>query len=194
MTGILDRLRISGPPTSPQEAAEAKRAVCEGRDLLRWEGVPAPSLQSVIWRLLVEATETLGRIDDAESRWLGAGRIWWPAVLHTDQEEFEAEVFRMQVLREERSQPQPPRLRNSDPRAESRMMTVLGWLKYIRSATPLRLKRDKMVVLSLASGEGLARTRARYFPRDGSDSAPKWVKSKALRQIELALVAMGADS
>lgn len=186
----LDCLRISGPRASPEEVRSSKKAVEQGRDLLRWEGSPSPTHQAVIWRLLIDAVETLQNLKDPETRWRNGSHILWPTVMHSSQEMFEAETFRLTVLKEERGQPPPPRLGNSDSEAEPRMMTVLSWLKHIHSRSPHLVKRDKMIVLSLASGKGPLRTRMAYFPHDTSDSAVRWVKFKALRQIEEALTGM----
>lgn len=185
---MLDALRISGPARSHREAAEAKRALREGVELLRQEGRCTPSLQAVVWRLLQDAAETLSRIEDPEQKWRRSGLISnWPPVIHTAKEDFEAETFRQAKLREDKRDTRLPRLGLSDPRAESRMMTVLGWLQHVRSRSPYLVKRDKLVVLALAGGLGPKRTRMIFFPPDTSDSAVNMVKRKVLWHIARGL-------
>ena len=157
-------------------------------DLLRQEGLCTPSLQAVVWRLLQDATETLSRIEDPEQKWRRAGLgAAWPPVLHTVQEQNEAEVFRLTRLKEDRRDTRLPRLRISDPRAESRMMIVLGWLSHVRGRTPYLIKRDKLVALALAGGLGPKRTRMIFFPPDASDSAVNMVKRKVIWHITRSL-------
>lgn len=181
--GYATSLRISGPPRSPREAAEAKTAIRDGIDLLRAEGHPAASLQAVVWRLLQDAAETHSRINDPERRWRRELVTAWPPVLHTAQEQFESEIFRISHLKEDKRDTRLPCLGLADPRAESRMMTVLSWLRYVQARTPYLLKRDKLVTLALAGGLGPKRARIIFFPPDTSDSAVNMVKRKVIWHI-----------
>jgi hypothetical protein len=183
----LAQLYVAGPPRSQREAAEAKKALREGMDMLRSEGHPTASLQAVVWRLLQDATLTLSQIQDPEQRWRRGLAAAWPPVLHTAQEQNEAEVFRLTRLKEDKRDTRLLRLGLSDPRAETRMLTVLSWLSHIRARTPHLVKRDKLVVLALAGGLGPKRTRMLFFPPDTSDSAVNMVKRKVLWHIARAL-------
>lgn len=185
---VIERLRIGPRPPSATEVDEARKALQEGEDILRQEGLPRPPLKLIIWRLLQDAVETLKRMPDRERGWLSsAARSAWPAVVHTSQERFEAEVHRLTDLKMSKEEAPLPRLSITDPSAPRRMLTVLGWLRYMQGRN---LVRDKSVIMELASGLGPSKVRYRYFKGDGSESAVQWVKQKSVAQIEQALLAM----
>jgi len=184
----LDRLRVSQPATSPKQAAEAKRALREGMDLLRQEGLCTPSLQAVVWRLLQDAAETLSRLDDPDRRFQRGLHANWPPVMHSVEEWTEAETQRLVALREDKWQIRMPSLRIADPGAISRMMIVLDWLKYTKGRN---VKRDKAIALNLAV-VGPKRTKRKLIaegmlPPDISDSALRMVKQKVIWHIARAL-------
>jgi len=184
----IDSLRIGGRKPSQREVEETRKALREGIDMLRREGNARPSLRALIWRLLQDAAETMARLPDNERRFLLAGdRIGWPDVMHTPQEQFEAEVERMRELGESKTEAPIPRLQVTDPSAPSRALTVYGWLRHVRARTLRGLRRDKCVVIGLAGGLSPRRIRVMYFPREAGDSAVTMVKQKVLSQLEDAL-------
>lgn len=185
---IVERLRIGPRPPGEREVEDARKALRQGADILRQEGLPTPSLKAIVWRLLQDAVETLGRMPDRERAWLtSAARSAWPAVWHTPQEQFEAEVHRLTDLKMSKEEAPLPKLAITDPSAPGRMLIVLGWLKYVQSRNPVR---DKGVVMDLARGIGPSKVRHRYFRADSSESSVSWVKQRSVAQIEAALMAM----
>lgn len=178
-------------PPATQKLAETRKAIDAGIALLRADGYQASfpeSLSSIVWRLLQEAADTLARLPDRERVWLlAADRVAWPEVLHTAQEQYEAELQRLTDARMSKEEIPLPRLAISDPGAVSRMLVVLDWLQFVRARTPTRVKRDKMVVLALAQGQPIKSVR-RLMLRDVSDYAILAVKGKVLKQIKDALL------
>lgn len=185
---IIERVSIAPRPPSREEVASARKAIQQGHDILRAEGLTKPPLKIVIWRLMQDAVETLKRMPDRERAWLSsAARSAWPAVVHTAQEMFEAEVHRLTDLKMSKEEAPLPRLSITDPSAPSRMLTVLGWLRFMQGKN---LVRDKGVIMELAAGIGPSKVRYRYFRGDSSESTVRWVKQKSVAQIEQALLAM----
>lgn len=181
----IEGLHIGAPNASPREVENTRKALQEGRDILRREGQPQPSLRALVWRLLQDAVETLARVRDPDLRFLLAGeRIGWPEVVHTEQERFEAEVQRLTDLKMSKEQVPLPRLAITDTTAERRMHTVLGWLRHVRGR---KSRRDQRIALELAANISVVRVRNRYLGKDFTDSAIRMVKDKVLQHICEAL-------
>lgn len=188
---LVEKLGIAPASPSPQEVQETRKALREGADMLRGEGNPRPSLKALIWRLLQDAAETLTRIPDRERAWLqSASRSAWPAIAHTAQEQFAAEVQRSTDARMSKDEGPLPRMVITDPSATRRMLTVLGWLRHVRAQSPYKCKRDKIAIMFLAGGLSTTKVRIACFPRDSSDSAVAMVKQKVIAQIETAVNSM----
>jgi hypothetical protein len=186
-TGMMTQEAISVPSRLATLRRETRRAIEAGIDMLRAEGVQATlpaSLDRIVFRLLQEAVDVLGRLPDREAAFLAAGeRIGWPEVVHDAQERYEAELQRLIDLKETPSLSRLPKLSISDPSAIPRMLTVLSWLRYMRvkSQDARRLKRDKAVLLALAGG--VSRKHIRAMMRGCGDSAADMLKQRALRHI-----------
>jgi hypothetical protein len=65
---IVEKLRIGPPPPSRAEVASTRKALQEGRDMLRREGNPAPTLPILVWRLVQDACETEVKLKDPMSK------------------------------------------------------------------------------------------------------------------------------
>jgi hypothetical protein len=175
---------IERKPSS--DARETLKALQAGADMLRAEGYQLgfpESLNGIVWRLLQEAADTLSRLPDRERGWLMAGdRIAWPTVIHSAQEQYEAELQRLIDLKEEKSLTRLPKLPIADPTAIPRMLTVLSWLRFVRARNLQRVKRDRLVVLAMAQGQP-QRVIRRLMLGDKGDSAARMVKQKVLKHI-----------
>lgn len=148
---------------------------------------PEQKLRDAVWRLLQDAADTLARLPDRERGWLlSADRAAWPEVWHSAQERYEAELQRLQDGKMSKEETPLRRGAITDPTAIPRMLTVLGWLQYVRARTPIREKRDKLVVLAMAQGQTMRSIR-RLMLGDKSDGAARMVKQKVLGQICWAL-------
>lgn len=195
MNGVkqnLDRLRVSGPPPKSREVEESRKALSEGLAICRAEGVHEPSLRVVVWRLLQDASETLARLPDRERGWLlSTSRAMWPEVVRTAQERFEVERERL-TDGLGKDDDYRPRLTITDPTATRRMLTVLGWLQFVKARTAARIKRDKLVTLSLALGRSYRSVRP-LMGRETSDSAIMSVRGKVVKQIAEALAKLKLD-
>lgn len=165
------------------------RSQChENLAALEWAGqrlgeAPLPRL---VWRCLEDAVDTLRRMPDREQAYLLSGdHISWPTVVHTAQERYEAEVQRLADAKMSKEEPPLRWLPISDPTAIPRMLTVLGWLRYVRvrrGSPQSRVKRDQVIVLAMAQGWSAARVQKKYLPHL-TESAAKMVKQKVVNQI-----------
>lgn len=180
-------------PTLAQLPAHDRKAIQAGLDTLRAEGVSASfpdGLGRIVWRLLQEAADTLSRLPDRERAFLTAGdRIAWPSVIHTAQEQYEADLQRLIDLKETPSLVPLPRLPISDPSAEPRMYVVLSWLRFhtVRGGNINRLRLEKRAILALAAG---ARPRSvRHLLRARSRSAPDMLRQRVVQKICAGLLA-----
>lgn len=176
--------------TRPELSQETRKAIEAGIDLLRAEGyqVSFPeSLSSIVWRLLVEATDTLRRLPDREKGWLMAGdRIAWPEVIHSAQEHYEAELQRLVDLKMSKELAPLPRLAVADPAAIPRMLTVLSWLRYYTARKTSmsrisKLQQEKRAMLEWALGAPTKRVR--YLLGGGSRNKPYMVRQRFLEHI-----------
>lgn len=174
---------------------DARRALSEGRDMLRREGIEAPTASSVVWRLIQDAAATLQSLPDKDYGWLNSYMTpSWPEVYTTFQERFETEVERLKdgiTVAE-------PLIRNKtncyDVRAVPRMLTVLDWFRFMRARTHARHKRDVRITLALARGASMAEVRRIMASFDGrvrGHSAAHMVKQKTIGQIASRLKNQG---
>jgi hypothetical protein len=182
---IVEKLRIGPPPPSRAEVASTRKALQEGRDMLRREGNPAPTLPSLVWRLVQDACETEVKLKDPEARFLRAGdRIGWPEVVHTYQERFESETQRLNDRKMSKEDPPLPTPPITDRTAETRMHTVFRWFRHVRGTKP---RRDFQVVKDLAVGRSVAKVRNHRLGVEYTESAVKMIKLKAVQHICEAL-------
>lgn len=177
-------------PPATQKLAETRKAIDAGIALLRADGYQASfpeSLSAIVWRLLQEAADTLARLPDRERVWLlAADRVAWPEVLHTAQEQFEAETQRLTDARMSKEEPPIRRLQISNPGAVSRMLVVLDWLQHVRGR---RVKRDQLIALAMAHGEmTTSAIRNKFMGSEKTDYALLAVRRKVVKQISAALL------
>lgn len=169
-----------------RETREARLALREARDKLG----PQASLKSVIWHLLQEAVETLGRLPDKERTWLlSSERVIWPELDRPSEENrlVEWEIGIHVAMGNRDSDSVKLRFPVTDPTAPRRMFTALGWLRHVHGKRP---KRDRDVVLALAGKVPFQRVRS-LMGGNVTDFAILAVKGKVLKQIEVALRARG---
>lgn len=180
---LTERLRISPTPVLSAEEAVATRRAFEAA---RWRA-GTDTVPGLVWWLFQEAMETHRRLRDPETRYLTAGeRVGWPTVVHTPQEIWEAELQRLIDTKMSREEAPLPRLAISDPTAEERMLTVLGWLKFTKGKTEHQVRRDRNVFLALAKGMP-PRVVKRYFHGYCADSTVKMTKQRVLQHIARAV-------
>lgn len=186
---LAEAISVSGIIQRPDFEADAKKAVEWGARALHREGriVTLPgALPDVIWRLFQDAAQTLSKLPDRESVWLlSHERSGWPEVAHTAQELYEAELQRLVDL-QERTETVLSRLPITDPTAIPRMLTVLEWLRFVTAYNFKNIKRDKLVVLALASGQSCD-VVSRRLMGTRTPSAAHMVKKKVCGQIALQL-------
>lgn len=188
MGATIHKLRASRAPVLERSAVETRDALAKGWEILESEGFRKPNLQQVIWRLMVEAVETLKRLPDRERSWLRCNeRSIWPELARPSEEcravEWEIEIEQIQLVRS-RDNMAPPRLAISDPSAIDRMLVVLGWLGYVRSRYT---RRDRTAFLELAGGKPPRFVRMRHFPPGSADGTLRMTKQRVLQHIASGL-------
>jgi len=187
---LAEQLSVSGLVRRPEFEQEAQRAIAWGARALEREGRPVElpaGLAAVVWRLLQDAVDTLSRLPDRERVWLSsAERAAWPQVIHTPQEHYEAELQRIVELKEEPEKTKLRRLAVTDPTAINRMLVALDWLRFVTAYNFKNIKRDKKIVLALASGQSESYV-ARWIMGARTPQAAHHVKNKVVGQIALAL-------
>lgn len=190
-------MRVSGTLTDIESAANA-RALLDGRELLRREGFPAPPTRAIVWRLLVDAFETLDRLPDKERGFLSSGeKSAWPEIYRPAIERFataasiynDAQVMgnpsasrQIGMSQDDADWPVRVQLVIAEG-AYDRMLLVLGWFRYVTGRRP---RRDVEVAVALARGQPVRQVR-RIMGKETSDAAIYSIKWKVITQIMEAI-------
>ncbi|MBX3504436.1 MAG: hypothetical protein KF895_03080 [Parvibaculum sp.] len=168
------------------EAMKTRAAIWHGYLLAEQDGKDRPALTDAIWYLLTEAARTMDSLPDKERGWLRTGsRASWPANTHTPIQEWTA-IWneRMQSGIAPYDAPKITKA-GADPAAIDRMLTVMGWLKYINGKGNRRARMLQRFIIIAAEGRPPHVLRRVIGVKTAQ--GVRDIKRKALRDIASAL-------